>query len=128
MTLIAAAIAWVAVQRQIAIQQRIADQQTAIQQYTILQTTLAALQEERRLNEAIGLEGSNAADVEEELKCCITYRQGVAGILDHVQERSDVLKALTDEFDRASKNQWVVLDGGKANDSARRGLCSQTAT
>jgi hypothetical protein len=65
MTLIAAAIAWVAVQRQIAIQQRIADQQTAIQQYTILQTTLAALQEERRLNEAIGLEGSNAADVEE---------------------------------------------------------------
>src|SRR6266851_7249999 len=49
MTIIAAVVAWFAVQKQIAIQQEIADGQGAFQRFLILQQQLATLENDLRL-------------------------------------------------------------------------------
>jgi hypothetical protein len=104
MTLIAAAIAWSAVQKQIAIQQEIANKQTAIQQFTILQGTLSFLQEENRLNDRIKLEGMYTRITENTLRTNPLYPTQIESAGEWLGDRFKAIQALSDEFERAGHN------------------------
>jgi hypothetical protein len=113
-TLIAASVAWLAVQRQITIQQRIADKQTAIQQYAILQGTVAFLQEDARLSLRIRIAGEQTQAFEMGLRVDPFGYDNVVALKMVLQKFADEWEGLADEFDRAGKNGWTFPEGRAA--------------
>jgi hypothetical protein len=122
MTLVAAAIAWLAVQKQIGIQQKISDQQTAIQQFTILQSALGVVQEEDRLNALIRLEAQYSKIVEDTLGNSPLLSGHITATKQYLEGRIKEIEALADEFDRAGKNRWAFPGSGDERHGVRGAL------
>jgi hypothetical protein len=122
MTLIAAIIAWFAVQKQITIQREIAESQAAIGRFNILQAQLAILENETRLTSSISIEAKWAVLPQS------TYLAGpglvkmqVESALEEYQKRTEAITSLEHEFEMAGTQRWA-FDGGKTRMSAFRDL------
>jgi hypothetical protein len=113
MTLIAAAVAWLAVQRQISLQRAIADSQAAIERFNILQAQLTVLEDERRLISKIRLQAQwSAAPQSVYLKGPSLTLWQVSETIKYYDERLEDIEDLETEFDVAGTKRWF-FGGGK---------------
>jgi hypothetical protein len=112
MTLIAAAVAWFAVQKQITIQRELAETQAAIERFNILQAQLTILENETRLTSAASLEAKWAVLAPTSFLAGPDLESWqVESALKEYQERIEAIESLEDEFTIAGTQRWA-FDGG----------------
>jgi hypothetical protein len=112
MTILAAIIAWAAVQRQIVIQQEIADGQAAFQRFQILQQQLTTLEEEYRLCSEIKLRAHGALLVTATYFCephIVPWQ--VDSAREGLHNSALELDAIDDRFDVSSTRRWAFQAG-----------------
>jgi hypothetical protein len=111
-TLIAAGIAWFAVQKQIRIQREIADSQAAIERFNILQAQLGILENESRLTRTISVEAKWAVIPQTSYLAgpLLDKWQAEAAMVEY-DKRAKSLSAIVDEFTLAGTQRWTFGGG-----------------
>jgi fumarate reductase subunit D len=113
MTLLAAIVAWVAVQRQIHAQMLIADGQAAIQSYNIVRDHIKALESDAQLTGEIELRANYTLSSLEYLRSQTPIlRWKVIGAKDYLDKERDALAGAKHNFEVASENKASFPNGG----------------
>lgn len=120
MTIIAALIAWLAVQKQIEIQKLLSRQQAAIQKFNILQAQLVILQEENILADAMDLQSKYAQLTKKHYLNTLTFSPWqITGAKQNCEKQLIEINRIDEEFQRAGRNRSAYPAANKQRSFAR---------